>query len=480
MLGFANMAPNGACGSFAQVTDTSTTDPTHTAEQAETSLATFDRPDGERGGVVAFNDDTGNPGKYVFYGTVADGSRHVLSGYSAMGWAYSTSNGTNWTYGGKITPSADWPILWSDSGVTSNTFGNGALKGYVWMTMLAVSKTKYPPGGIDGGLEGNVSGACIAKSSDSGVHFALSQCVTNAFDFYDGANMVADATGLVCAAYNDYTLKQIDVWCAHGILDTFHKTTTQPFPGLRMVGHPRMRADDNGHIYLVAPVNGRQLAGSIYNGSTWSPFKPISPPDLSNEPTVQTNPNVRTGPQYSFDIGHASSLGNDDIRLVYTTQGSDGRFHMTGVGCDLGLNCWAQPGWGTDTSIRGSQFNPKLRKSPQIFNANGDLVSDEEWKVALYTEDGTRSNQVAIHEGNLITVGSTRAFFNDELIQPHAVCPDGRGYWGDYDEVQFMRGDVTTEFIPSFIVTGTDSTDGACVSSTYTATPMHISEVIWK
>lgn len=491
VLGVANMAP-GSCSSFSKVTDTGTpppaSDPTHTAEQAETALTTFDRPDGARGGVVFFNDDTGEPNKHIFYG--AD-TRQVIAGYSGMGWAYSTNNGTNWVYGGKVAPSSDFPIIWSDPGVTGNTFGNGAFKGYVWSTMLAVPKVNMPTSGtINGSLFGLVAGACIAKSTDSGVHFSLSQCFTHSNHLYDGANMVADATGLVCAAYNDQSFNQMDVWCAHGILDTFKMTSTQPFAGIPMGGHPRMRATDDGHIYIVAPKiidqNKQiyQLLINVYDGANWGTPRAISDLDLARDPSIQTNPGLRVGPQYSFDVGNASIAGSDNIRLVYTIQGSDGRYHFKGYACDMALNCLPQPAWGTDPGLQGSQFNPKMKKSPQIFDASGNLMSDEEWKVAFYTEDGLRDNQVAVREGNLAVIGNpgsaVRVFANDQFIQPHPICPDTRGYWGDYDEVQFMRGDATTNYIPSFIVMGTDSSDGTCVSTQYVATPMHIDEVIWK
>jgi hypothetical protein len=165
---------------------------------------------------------------------------------------------------------------------------------------------------------------------------------------------------------------------------------------------------------------------------------------------------------------------------MYTYQASDLRYHLQGVVCNLAFHCSLENGWNTDPSLAGSQFNPKMRKSPQIFDSSGSLITDEEWKVSLYAEDGTRSNAISVREGNLAVLSAGRVFANDQMLTGDTVCPDNRGYWGDYDEVQFMRADSSTNFIPQFIVTGSDSSDGTCPAKNYNSTPIHISDILWR
>src|SRR5258708_12446067 len=90
---------------------------------------------------VTYNDGTGNTGKIVYTPT----QRTVFSGASLMGWSYSTDNGGHWTYGGKVTPGSDWPILWGDPAITASKT-NQAI---VFLSNLAAPASTYPgPRGI--------------------------------------------------------------------------------------------------------------------------------------------------------------------------------------------------------------------------------------------------------------------------------------------------------------------------------------------
>src|SRR4030081_2986961 len=66
--------------------------------------------------VVAYNDET-NSQATIQYGP---STRQVLHGASLMGWSYSNDDGATWKYGGKLTPTAGWAVLWGDPGLTTS------------------------------------------------------------------------------------------------------------------------------------------------------------------------------------------------------------------------------------------------------------------------------------------------------------------------------------------------------------------------
>jgi hypothetical protein len=120
-----------------------------------------------------------------------------------------------------------------------------------------------------------------------------------------------------------------------------------------------------------------------------------------------------------------------------------------------------------------------MKRSPQIFK-DGVLQSDEEWKVVYYSDDATHNSQVSAYDGNLVALSAGRVFASFSLVGAHSICPDGRGYWGDYDDVQFIAGDGTTNYLPQFIATGSDSSDATCSSTEFNSLPVHVSEVLFK
>ena len=58
--------------------------------------------------VVSYNDES-NEQPFITY---TQNDRVVTSGASLMGWSYSDDMGTNWTYGGKVSPPKGWAVLW--------------------------------------------------------------------------------------------------------------------------------------------------------------------------------------------------------------------------------------------------------------------------------------------------------------------------------------------------------------------------------
>jgi hypothetical protein len=121
------------------------------------------------GAVVTVTYNDGSDQNAVKYAATM---RETRKGASHLGWSNSLNFGKNWIYGGRVTPSNEWPIFWGDSGITHSIRDQR----YVYIASLAVPKAKldFAPGGrIGGPLNHHIGGACITRSTDGGVNFAL-------------------------------------------------------------------------------------------------------------------------------------------------------------------------------------------------------------------------------------------------------------------------------------------------------------------
>lgn len=470
-----------ACDEYETITGTSnTSDPTRNYSQSETVIAVT--PMSDRVSVtVAYNDETGEDGTFIEYTPT---TRKVKRGASLMGWSYSPDGGDTFTIKGKLRPPAGWSILWGDPAIASVRNPYSATVGLVYLTNIASPDDRFPAGGHSGYIGDVLAGACIARSWNGGQTFSHVQCVRDGNHFYDGAAMAVSRTGRACAAYNDVDEDSIDVWCQNGLLTSF-KLVPNPFPGQKIVTHPRLRADDDGNMYLMAMracSGGRgQLILAKWNGTSWT--SPVSAGACDGAVYPQFNLGgrmLRTGPQFSFDIRNDEMVGSDAIRVVYTHTGSDGRHHLKGNFCSASaLSCWdGGSGWTTDAST-GHQFNPKIDRAPRRRNERGEVISEEIWKVVFYNDDLGGTNQISVKQGNLAVLpDQSRVFVPFELVPKHEVCSDTRGYWGDYDEVKFVQFREPSK-AAQFIVTGSDSSRGCNLREAYRSRYLHISKVLF-
>ncbi len=425
--------------------------------------------------MVTYNDGTADP--LIQYTATR---RTVLAGASLMGFSWSTNGGSSWTYGGKVKPIDDWPVLWGDPATTS-PFNH---QGFVFISNLAVPKAKYPQGGIvsEGGANGfyaAIGGACIARSTNGGQTFKVLQCLTNQQHFYDGGSMAASPNGAVWAAYVDVNVNQIDVWQSPNLNASF-SPLPPPFPGMAMVSHPRLRFDaGSGSLYVAA----RASSGVVYLNRFTGAWQQPVPASFSSElyPTLQlSDRTLRTGPQFAFDVGAASQfergdetlVAEDQVRLLYTRRSPTGRLYIAGSFCRLDLSaCWDAPEWATGTGTsqwhRGDTFNPNLRAFP------GFIGLVPAWRANYTTRDDAPSgNEVRLQQGNLVMLpNGARVFLSFPLTERQVVCPDNRGYWGDYDDLQFAG--VTPSLTPRFIRAFTDSFKGCPQRTTYEAREVH-------
>lgn len=482
----ATAALSGGCASVATVTGQ--TDATSDAMQSETSAtASYS---GEYRLVVSFNDETGNDGKVIY----TQNTRKILNGASLMGWSYSSDKGRHWTYGGKMAPPAGWSALWGDPAMTTS----GAGSNVVFMSNLAIPDSKFPSGGIDGyvtyGSKGSyIGGACIARSTNGGVSFQNYQCIANkeadAGDpdavkghFYDGGSMASTPSGEVFAAYVDITKSRIDVWRAPKHDGVFERIA-DPFPGLVAATHPRLRATQEGWLYAATTIvdgSGYLVFVNRYRNGQWGKAVQaseyaVSYPLVTLGTSVQGNPlTIRTGPQFSFDIGAVSEGGNDAVRFLYTRRSGSGRLFVEGSACPFDLaQCFPVPQWKAGPS--SAEATPYDAFNPSVAAWRGFIGLPPHWTSSFYSRYGQSVAKVSLARMNLAYVNGNPLGIPVDLAKDISVCSDTRGYWGDYDDMLHAGFDDTT---PVFIrFTSTDLGKGCNKRWTFVAGHQHVQSV---
>ena len=440
--------------------------------QSETALTTS-FSGGKHRVVVAFNDGTNGEATIQYTET----SRTVLPGASLMGWAFSEDGGMTWAYGGRVTPPDGWAAIWGDPALTTS----GAHYNVVFMANLAIPSSKMPPTGVVGAVNNYIGGACIARSTDGGISFKVHQMVSNEGHFYDGGSLASNKKGNVFAAFVDVDADRIDVWQAPNDGAQFERLSN-PFPGLAMYSHPRLRVHEaSGDLYVAAQASDWTVFMAKWNGSSWTqPLRVSNPAQLY--PTIQfaSGRKVRAGPQFAFDIGAASEGGNDAVRLLYTQkEEKTGRLYVTGSYARLDLTgAWAAPEWGTtpgNLNTPGDQFNPNVRAW------DGFIGMPPVWKAAYVDRHPAKGDTLRLKQGNLTYFpDGTRIYlpFN-AMDYDIPICPDTRGYWGDYDDLEISEfsGDPPT---PTFIRTVSDSGAGCEYEWKYTSHHVHIRAATFK
>lgn len=436
----------GGCASMAMVTGQ--TEVTAAALQSETA-ATTSVASGQHRIVVAFNDMTGNEGTII----LGDNSRVVHRGASLMGWSYSEDTGRTWTYGGKVAPPRGWSILWGDPAATTSQVNNAV----VFISNLAAPDSQFPSSGVSGGLPpGVMGGACIARSLDGGKTFAHYQCVTTDGNFYDGASMASTPCGEIFAAFFDMDSTQIRVWRA-GDHNAQFAPVADPFPNLMVGSHPRLRASSDGWLY--AAVDVRTQSGSFvymnrYRNGQWATPVRVTEKTVGGYPFVDLGTDVlgsrlaiRTGPQFSFDVGASSSGGNDAVRLLYTrTEPASLRLYVEGAACAADLtNCHPVPQWRSTPGTAGETVDAF---NPSVAAWAGTMSQPPIWNSSFYVRSGASVTSVGLSRMYLGYFNGAPLGIPISLTPGINVCSDRRGYWGDYDDMLHVGFDKAT---PVFI-----------------------------
>lgn len=439
---------------------------TSSGRQAETDASTSYYA-GTHRVVVTYNDDTGNDPATIQYGP---STRTVLRGASLMGWSYSEDNGRNWSYGGKVAPPPGWAVLWGDPAITTS----GAHYNMMFMSNLAMPDSKFPPAGISGSVIPALGGACIARSVDGGIHFQVFQCVSSTDEIdvgkinhrtvhhaYDGGSMASGRQGEVYASFVDLTDNQIVVWRSQDGNQLFQPFPS-PFPGMVVASHPRIRVGGGDNtLFAMAAIavegGGFALYINSYRNGQWGTPRNITYVEQYPEVNFGTSRlgrplTLRTGPQFSFDVGAASMDRDDSIRFLVTQRNVKGWLFVRGGICDYQLkSCGWYPGWTfgeAGSPHEGAQrldvFNPNVSAFAIPFSAIGPR-----WQGTFVTRYGNQTTTVNLTRATLGYVDGMPFSIPVDFFKDMPVCPDGRGYWGDYDaflpvqiegdSVQFMR-----------------------------------------
>lgn len=468
--------------------------PTAAYAQSETASTTA-FAGGKTIAVVAFNDGT-DPNNLVQYTAT---TRLITNGASLMGWSYSTDNGVNWIYGGRVTPPPGWAVLWGDPSITTSRMHYAV----VFMGSLAIPSSKMPAAGISGsvivsGANSYIGGGCIARSTDGGKTFAHYQCVQNKAKnntpgsenghFYDGSSMAAGEDGAIYAAFVDVTESAIEVWRASDHNASFTKMSN-PFPNIDISSHPRLRASPfDSSIYVAGQSSNGQIWINRWRDGNWGkpqsvgsaklyPCVPFESVSACNDSGGKLK--VRTGPQFSYDVGAQNDPeGRDAIRFLYTVQDSaSGRLHLVSKSCDLALTgCYSWLGaydWGTPVSqkVAIDYFNPLVRAW------RGFIGLPPMWMASYNYRYGLPATGVYVSRAALAYLPSgERLWFPIDAYKNMPVCPDRRGYWGDYDDLTMLgfKNDA-----PQWLRTVSDSTPACSVRREFDSDPLHVRALVF-
>lgn len=440
-------------------------------DQSETALTTA-YSNGQNIVVATYNDGT-DTGSTILYTAT---TRKTLPGASMMGWSFSLDNGHTWKYGGKVLPPKDWAALWGDPALTTSRTAYNV----VFMSNLAIPSSKMPAAGIDGPVNSFLGGACIARSTDGGRHFQVHQMVTNQQHFYDGGSMAASKNGEIYAGFVDVDANRIDVWRAPNDGSQF-TLMPNPFGDRKIYSHPRLRTNPfDGSVYVAAQGADYVLYMTRWTRGAWAPAVQASdgPVELYPEFKFASGTLLRSGPQFSFDVGASSTDdGSDAIRVLYTQRDpKTQRTFVIGSFCKPDLsNFQAAKEWGTtpgNLNTPGDQFNPNVRAW------QGFIGLPPVWKATYMNRDPLAADKLDLKQGNLAYVSNgTRIFVPFSAIRGIPVCPDLRGYWGDYDDLEMIG---FADGAAQFLRTVSDSTMGCQRRWEYTSHHVHISEATFQ
>jgi len=296
----------------------------------------------------------------------------------------------------------------------------------VYMTTLAIPSQKMPVGGSFTGPNTYIGGACIARSSDGGQTFSLtaSDCVhDSSYDFYDGSDVTGTtATGPVVAAFNNTVLHTIDVWVANTTTGSF-AAVANPFPGKTMFGHPRLRSF-NSTVFLIAPDTSGNIWLQFYSGGAWGTAANGWPKIAgtgydASELTIGTQ-KIRRGGQ--FDLVFSPSTVSAGGVVVFFSK-FNGHGILSGTYCENNPVPCTQNEWSVDPGV--NVFHPALA-SVQWGTPGGAIT----FNVLTWMQQVSSGSSVSVYSSNLPNLGAITG--RSETGQT-PLCPDLRGYWGDYD-----------------------------------------------
>ena len=247
--------------------------------------------------------------------------------------------------------------------------------------------------------------------------------------------------------------------------------------------HPRLRATQEGWLYAATTIvdgSGYLVYVNRYRNGQWGKAVQaseyaVSYPEVQLGSTVQGHPlTIRTGPQFSFDIGAVSEGGNDAVRFLYTRRSSSGRLYVEGSACPFDLSqCFPVPQWKAGPS--SPEATPYDAFNPSVSAWRGFIGLPPHWTSSFYSRYGQSVAKVSLARMNLAYANGNPIGIPVDLAKDITVCSDTRGYWGDYDDMLHAGFDDTT---PVFIrFTSTDQGKGCNKRWTFVAGHQHVQSV---
>jgi hypothetical protein len=183
---------------------------------------------------------------------------------------------------------------------------------------------------------------------------------------------------------------------------------------------------------------------------------------------------IRTGPQFGFDIGSASPGGADAIRLLYTQRAQHGHLSLGATACTADLSsCSNVPGWGFQGSGPGGAVVDTY--NPDVAAWRSFIGYPATWQSSWNYHYGN-TNFINVSRATLGYLNGTAFILPIDILNNAPVCPDQRGYWGDYD---------------AFLLTGlqngstnwmrfsTDSSAGCTQRWTYVGIAQHVQQTTY-
>ena len=402
--------------------------------------------------------------------TFTNNSRQVRSGASLMAWTTMDASG-NVLASGRLRPPTGFSALWSDPSIARNR----ADPNMMYLSQLAIPTEKFnmspTPGQIVGPVTTNQAGlcggfpagACIARSTDSGRTFTLAaaDCVKRtssscpAGHFYDGTDMDTSPEGRVYAAY---------FYMATSATGSFQRVTNST---VAATNHPRIKWGPSGLYLLVqdGPTRlslSRYPAGSSRTGMWTAPVVVTNQFDERDVRFLDRTVRAAGGPSYALDIGK-NEAGADEVRIVFKVF-ENNHHHLRVYQCRTGspINCNRVVQWETVVFGAGNdQFMPAIAMGTRTFGGNVSVITYFDRAIA---PDGVSVTLMRSVPGQS---GFSFQFDRVTLEGSQVVCPDLRGYWGDYDNMAFGAFGF---FMRPF--TDSSHTSGSCTRNNFTAAPV--------
>jgi hypothetical protein len=393
---------------------------------------------------------------------------------------------SNTSSGGRVAPPPGWPVLWGEPAITRNRVNPNL----IYLTNVAVPNAKFPAAGYivneletriglpAGYCDSYLGGACIARSTDGGRTFAISDadCVRRVTGTCtEGAPYVATALetspeGRVYAAYTDRSRGLVDVYMASGPTGSFTRVTDSPTTVSAPMG-PRLKYGPGGLYMLVRSGSSLYLTryegGSSHNG-TWTPKVLVASGSVEEPIHFPDGRYIELRTQYDLDIGPSDDTDEPgvEVRIAYAIF-DGGTYRVRVARCTTGtpITCATPLNWAPfNFPIGEERFGPTIA---YVQSADGA----PKWALSWYDRRAVpHGPYLELWRGNVRANPDRLTELRQEPFQ--VPCPSTQGYWGYYDGMAAGPDGFTVRGF-------SDSGREPCNASFYRSVPLGASVSSW-